>query len=442
MYKFLSQKKMHEYYEKLSDNHIHKKDLRMVAEDLPSDVGKKKFWLATPKALEERIQKNAKENKNNCFYEIMCNSLCTYRNECKTCMQMMKNMGTRFYLDIEFPDPCDWLSYQTSSMEPLDIGNFIKEHYLKCLKEEYKEENYDITMMEISSHRPGKYSWHFVAKIWDKENLCEKLFYDCIAVFALFDKWDKKHRKIIDMLQFYDVNNNGEQIINNAVDDSVYANHKLFRTPHSHKYGKKTGPLLPKDTSLKFNEMLVIQQYTDVEKQLFDLRGYISTTKTRRSRLRNSARPSINNKRKRTVVESPELLEFEKLQNGPMQNCNKYSAHLYCLFSGWKWWNEMKICISKHFPTVDFNKAQYKTIHKIYIPLPDIKQCPMARGSNNGAHKSNSTFLFVYPSLGKIKWCCQDPICKSRGGFKYLNVDLDFKMKIIKEYNKTYKIKI
>lgn len=432
---------MHEYYETLSDDHIHKHDLRMVAEDLPSDVGKKKFWLATSKALEERIKNNAKVNKNNCFYEIMCNSLCTYRNECKTCINMMKNMGTRFYLDIEFPDPCDWLSYETSSMEPLEIGKFIKNHYLKCLNDEYKDQNYDITMMEISSHRLGKYSWHFVAKIWDRKNLCEKLFYDCIAVFALFDKWHKKHKHVIDMLKFYDVNKKGEQFINNAIDDSVYANHKLFRTPYSHKYGKPTGPLLPKDTSLKFDDMLVIQRYSDIKKQLFDLRGYISTTKTRQSRLCASAQCK-NNKRKRAVLESPELLEFEKLQNGNLQNYHKYSSHLYCLFSGWKFWNEMKIYILKHFPTVDFNKAQYKSIHKIYIPLPDIKKCPMGRGSNNGSHKSNSTFLFIFPSQGRIKWCCQDPICKSRGGFKYLNVDLDFKMKILKEYNKTYKIEI
>ena len=436
MYKFMAQKKMHEYYETLNDDHIHKNDLRMVAEDLPSEVGKKKFWLATSTALEEKIKKNTKENKNNCFYEIMCNSLCTYRNECNTCLTMMKNMGTRFYLDIEFPDPCDWLSYKTSSMEPLEIGKFIKEHYLKCLTEEYKDQNYDITIMEISSHRLGKYSWHFVAKIWDRENLCEKLFYDCIAVFALFHKWHKKHKHVIDMLKFYDVNKKGEQFINNAIDDSVYANHKLFRTPYSHKYGKPTGPLLPKDTTRKFKDMLVIQRYTDREKQLFDLRGYISTTKTRRSNIVK------NNKRKRVVVESPEVLEFEKLQNGDMQNYHKYSAHLYCLFSGWKFWNELKICISKHFPTVDFNRAQYKSIHKIYIPLPDIKKCPMGRGSNNGEHKSNSTFLFIYPSQGKIKWCCQDPICKSRGGYKYLNVDLDLKMKILKEYNKTYKIEL
>ena len=63
MYKFMAQKKMHEYYETLNDDHIHKHDLRMVAEDLPSDVGKKKFWLATSTALEEKIKKKYKRKQ-------------------------------------------------------------------------------------------------------------------------------------------------------------------------------------------------------------------------------------------------------------------------------------------------------------------------------------------------------------------------------------------
>ncbi len=422
----------------MSDEIPYKNNLRMVAEDLKSDVGKKKFWLFTPKALESKIKENAKQGKNNCYYEIMHNSLCTYRNECKTCFEMMKHMGTRFYLDIEFPDPCDWLSYKTSSMEPLEIGKFIKNHYLNCLKNEYKDNNYDITLMDISSHRPGKYSWHFVAKIFDNDNQCEKLFYDCIAVFALFDKWDKQHKDIIDMLKYYNINDTGDQVINNAVDNSVYANHKLFRTPYSHKYGKKTGPLIPTDQSLAFNDMLVIQSYTDIKKQQFDLRGYISTTKT----TRNRQLTKLNNNKRKRVVESPELLEFEKLQNNSMNNVNKYSQHLYCLFSGWKYWKQMQTCISKSFPSVDFNRAEYKTIHRIYIPLPDVKNCPMGRGSNNGSHKSNSTYLFIYPSQGRIKWCCQDPICKSRGGYRYIDVDMCFKMEITNEYNKTYKIDI
>ena len=66
----------------------------------------------------------------------------------------------------------------------------------------------------------------------------------------------------------------------------------------------------------------------------------------------------------------------------------------------------------------------------------------MGRGSNNGTHKSNSTFLFVYPSQGRVKWCCQDPSCKTRGGFKYLNIDMALQMDMVKEYNKKYTIEI
>tara|TARA_B100000902_G_scaffold381680_1_gene418480 strand:+ start:5088 stop:6380 length:1293 start_codon:yes stop_codon:yes gene_type:complete len=426
---FPTQKQMHQYWEKLKTENKH--NLRLIAEDTGNkNGGQKRYCLFTPEQLATRIEKNSRLQRNNCYYEIMPNSLCTYRHECKTCHELLKHAGTRFYLDIEFPDPCDWLNYQISETDPLEIGKSIKTFFSKCLSEEYKDKNYKIDFQEISSHRPGKYSWHYVAVIFDKDNNCEKLYYDCIAVSALLTKWAKQYKNEIEMYKYYETPENPK----NAIDDSVYANHKCFRTPYSHKFGKKTGPLKPENNDISFEQLLVIQPYTDIKKQQFDLRGYMSTTKIFTSN-------KVLMKRKR--VESPDLLEFEKIhKKNNNESVYRYSPHLYCLFSGWKPWKRLQNEILKHFPTTNFNQAQYKTIHKIYIPLQDVKKCPMGRGSNNGTHKSNSTFLFVYPSQGRVKWCCQDPSCKTRGGFKYLNIDMALQMDMVKEYNKKYTIEI
>lgn len=419
---------MHDYWLKLDKGNAYKNNLRMIAEDLGSRTGLKRYYLSTVEDLEKQIVSNQRQNRNNCYYEVMPNSLCTYRNECNTCFELLKHMGTRFYLDIEFPDPCDWLNFETSAIEPLEIGQNIKTFFLKSLKAKYKE--YDIKILEISSHRAGKYSWHFVAVIYDTKNKFEKLFYDCIAIRELMTYFFNKYHKTIDLYDYYEVSDTtGEQVMKNAIDQSVYANHKCFRTPWSHKFGKKTGPLLPKEKNIDFKDLLVIQPYTNIEKQQFDLRGYISTTKV--------------NRKYEPLVKKRKLQRSDTFPK-PIQDIhiNRYSKHLYCLFSNWKLWEEFKTNILKQFPSVDFNKTQFKSIHKIYIPLPDVKKCPMARGSNNGEHKNNSTYLFVYPSQGKLKWCCQDPVCKSRGGYKYIDIDMSFKMKIVNEYNKMYTIKL
>mgnify|MGYP001179201852 FL=1 len=91
MIRFPTQKLMHDYWLKLDKGNAYKNNLRMIAEDLGSRTGLKRYYLSTVEDLEKQIVSNQRQNRNNCYYEVMPNSLCTYRNECNTCFELLKH---------------------------------------------------------------------------------------------------------------------------------------------------------------------------------------------------------------------------------------------------------------------------------------------------------------------------------------------------------------
>lgn len=98
-------------------------------------------------------------------------------------------------------------------------------------------------------------------------------------------------------------------------------------------------------------------------------------------------------------------------------------------------WKEVKKYLQQRFPScIDFSIAQFKDIETVYIPLRS-KQCPFNNGSNNGCHKSNHSYLYVYMSSGVCFWFCNDAQCKK------LKKRIDFPMDVTMRMRSLYQRK-
>ena len=334
------QEQMHRRYEQLNN-----RNLRFIAEDV-NEKAIKRYWLMTTKALQRILEMNQKDHRNNCFYELMPSPECTYRYTCKGCELQLKQYGTRAYLDLEFPDPCDWDDFQTSTSNKTNLGAEIA-HVFK----DYLEENYQChaTPRILKSHRPGKYSWHVVFAC--TRNGHEILFRNSLTLLTAIKDF---FRKGLAKPYVYYNNDNEEK---NVIDESVYSTHKLYRTLHSQKHGRLTGSFVIEKGPDNLQEHLVLQPISFDKPQFFDLKQADSTTK-------------INAKRKRTHGGTQgnikKHLKQDAKQDAKHTDQATNSTHIFQNLSAW---NQTFAFLKKKFPTIEDYKIQIKSIRKIYIPL-------------------------------------------------------------------------
>ena len=245
------QEQMHQRYEDLQKkNAKHSKSMRFVAEDV-NEKAIKRYWLMTTKALQRILEINREDRRNNCFYEIMPSPECTYRHSCNACKLKLKQYGTRAYLDLEFPDPCDWESFETSDSNKAGLGEEIANAF-----GQYLEKTYDCKAEPriMKSHRPGKYSWHVVFACTRNGN--EIVFRNSLTLLTAIKGFF--HKGLAKPYVYY--SNEGDEE-KNVIDESVYSTHKLYRTLHSQKYGRLTGSFVVEQGPDAFEEHLVLQPY-------------------------------------------------------------------------------------------------------------------------------------------------------------------------------------
>ena len=397
------------------------KGLRYIAQDNSyiDSSGKKiyarQYWLMSAEALYDTMKFNSKNGIQNCFYELMPSSACTHGGDNVACSKMLKHFGTRAYLDIEFKQPCDWVDHATSAMEPKVVGQKIVkmfhkhiERYMKC----------DCQMIILKSHRQNKLSWHFIV-ICYRDGI-EYLFHDSLAVMAVMEAWDES-----DDLRMFDYHENG--VVKNAIDTSVYSTHKLFRIYGNQKEGSNSGtlefacyyPMKPGKPT--FRDMLVLQPYAENERLQFDLRGVDSTTKLKRQRI--GKKPSDHTTTKRMK-----------------QSYSHNHLALEQFFFGLDIWRDAKLHLQKYFKDgINFDVAQFKSIDTVYVPLCTTK-CPFNKGSYNGSHRTNHSYLYIYFGSGSCFWFCQDIDCK--GKKKQIDFPLELKMKMREVYQRKKSITI
>jgi hypothetical protein len=408
---------MHLNYSKIAD-----KELRYIAEDnsyvnyMGNKVFARQYWLMSASALYDTMKCNCKKGIQNCFYELMPSSTCTHASDNDACHLMLGNFGTRAYLDIEFKQPCDWANHTTSVMEPKDIGKKIAkmfhthlEQYLEC----------DCQLIILKSHRRNKLSWHFIA-ICSRDGK-EYLFQDSLAVMAMMEAWDEAAD-----LRIFDYHENDS--VKSAIDMSVYSTHKLFRIYGNQKEGSNSGvlefacyyPMKPRKPT--FRDMLVLQPYdADVQRAQFDIVGIESTTKLKRQRIGRSKTTEKRGKKPKRVYSHGHLA-------------------LEQFFFGLDIWRDAKLHLQKYFKdAINFDVAQFKSIDTIYVPLCTTK-CPFNKGSYNGSHRTNHSYLYMYFSTGSCFWFCQDIDCK--GKKKQIDFPLDLKMRMREVYQRKKAITI
>jgi hypothetical protein len=398
------QRQMHYKYSNLEDP-----ALRFIAEDNPNirDCGIRRYWLMDIESLYYTMKRNTKNGIDNCFYELMPSSKCTH-SDMTACSKMLQHFGTRAYLDIEFKDPCDWVDYETSEKDPSSIGLEIAKRFHAYVE---KHMNCTCELLILKSHRSHKKSWHVIAKMF--RDGIEYLFRDSLAVLTLIEAW------------FADGDVNAYEYVEsdktkNAIDNSVYFRHKLFRIYGNQKLGSDSGPLkwdqyYPASTKNKpnFEDLFVLQSYKN--RMMFEVDSSDSClSKTRNpSKKRKRAQPSFSHGH----------LALEQF------------------FFGLPAWKDVKECLQRRFPLMDFGLAQFKTIDSVYIPLR-TKQCPFNNGSDNGAHRSNHSYLYVYMSSGSCYWFCNDEDCKRKHLKKRIDFPLDVVMKMRSIYQRKKEISV
>ena len=401
------QRQMHYYYANEKDP-----TLRFVAEDNPNIRGQgiRRYWLMDVKTLYHTMKQNANNGVENCFYELMPSSKCTH-SDMSACSTMLQHFGTRAYLDIEFKDPCDWIEYKTTEMDPSSIGlkiakNFhaYVEKYLDC----------QCQLLLLKSHRAHKKSWHIIAKTF--RNGIEYLFRDSLAVLTLIEAWFADAK-----VAAFDYMESDKR--KNAIDNSVYFRHKLFRIYGNQKLGSDSGPLkwdqyypelAEKVAKPTFEDLFVLQSYEN--RKMFDIVSSDSClTKQKTSR-----------SRKRRRVE---------------QTFSHGHLALEQFFFGLPAWKQVKESLQARFSCIDFSIAQFKDVETVYIPLRS-KQCPFNNGSNNGEHRSNHSYLYVYMSSGVCFWFCNDEDCKRKKLKKRIDFPMDLTMKMKSLYQRKKEITV
>ena len=401
------QELMHKRYEALKN-----KDLRFVAEDTNRSAIKR-YWLMTAKALAVIIEENKKQNKNNCFYEIMPSPVCTYKHSCSACATKLSYYGSRAYLDLEFPTPVDFASFQTANLPYEIIGVAIARSFATFLEKEY---NCEAKFLILKSHRAGKYSWHVTFKT--TRDGCPLLFRNSLSVLTVMKAFF--YKGLAEPYIYYENNDSGEMVEKNVVDDSVYSTHKLYRTYGSQKYGRLTGSFVHDKGSLKgFSDALVLQPITSTT-LFFEVEDSESTTK-----IFKKAASDEGKKRKRSDGGGDEE-SAPKKQNTVVSGRSHQIMEIYSQLSVWK---QTLRFIVQQFPTFERNKVQAKSFKRIYIPLDRDHRCPFKRGSGEGgSHKNNHSCLMLYPERGALYWRCQKRECRDKGTSVYVRLPLDVKM--------------
>jgi len=356
--------------------------LRFIAEDNPNIRGHgiRRYWLMDVTTLYHTMKQNATNGVENCFYELMPSSKCTH-SDMTACSTMLQHFGTRAYLDIEFKEPSDWVEYETAEMDPGSIGLEIAkqfhqyiEYYMDCKCE----------LIILKSHRAHKKSWHVIAKMF--RNGIEYLFRDSLAVLTLIEAWFADGK----VASFDYIESDKRK---NAIDNSVYFRHKLFRIYGNQKLGSDSGPLkfdqyypepATKIAKPKFEDLFVLQSYE--KRCMFDVTSSDSCL----------TKQKTSSSRKRRRIE---------------QTFSHGHLALEQFYFGLPVWKDVKECLQRRFPCIDYGIAQFKDIETVYLPMR-TKQCPFNNGSNNGCHKSNHSYLYVYMSSGVCFWFCNDAQCK------------------------------
>jgi len=395
-------------------------ELRYFAEDV-NKRSIKKYYLLTSESFERLIQFNKINNLKNCFYEIMPSSCCTYTgDDKKACQHMLKTFGTRLYLDVEFPSDADFADFRMSQSDPLNIGKQIAVDVNTFLK---KRLECDCELIVLKSHRPGKFSWHMIAVL--KKDGVEHLFQDSLCVLTIINEWFETCD-----LEKYDYYKDDHK--ENAIDVSVYSTHKLYRTMQSSKFGKST-PLefatyfpIRTDCNIapEFCDTLCLQKLEN--RKLFNVEQSHSSTKLK------SHVPSTTKRKATSQGRGPRKKHITTSFN--------VAAEMF--FSNWEPWKEMKKFIVDKWPKVEFDKASYKSIFIVYLPLDYDFRCPLNKGSNNGKHKSNHSCLWVKPQVGLIEWRCQDLECKKKNVCKKVHFPFQLCNRLKKMYTHRFPVKL
>lgn len=396
------------------------KGLRYFAEDV-NERSIKKYYLLTADALLTILKNNQKQRIQNCFYEIMPSSACTYPEEDrKGCFYMLQEFGTRLYLDVEFPAGADFSDYETSMMEPLQVGASIAKELHLFLEMHL---SLDCELIVLKSHRATKFSWHMIAVL--KKDGKEHLFRDSLCVLTIINEWFEQRN--LDKFNYFKDGN----IEENAIDVSVYATHKLYRTMHSSKFNKKIPlkfatyyPVRKVNIAPTFEETLCLQSWEG--RAVLDVESTVSSTKLR---------CAVTKKRK---AESTGIARANRKKH---QTTNFHIA-AEMFFSNWSVWEEMKKFLVQKWPKIEIEKASYKSIFLIYIPLDYDFRCPLNRGSNNGCHKSNHSCLWIKPKIGLIDWRCQDHVCKKNNVVKRVYFPFQLANRLKRMYTHRYCIKL
>jgi len=395
---------MHKRYEQLQ-----KKELRFVAEDI-NEKAYKRYWLMTGKALETIVNLNQEDRRNNCFYEIMPSPDCTYNDTCKACQQKLEHFGTRAYLDLEFPDPCDWDSFVTSVSDYKSLGEEIADIFA-----EFLAQNYDCSAEAriMQSHRAGKYSWHVVFKCMREGQ--EILFRNSLTLLTAMTEFFKQGHA--EPYVYFTIDK-GETIQKNAIDDSVYSTHKLYRTLGSQKYGRLTGSFVVQKGPQEFNEYLVLQPRT-ADTRFFELEEAESTTKILKvAGKRTQKGGGLKKKRQKSSRPEAQLI-LQKLEL----------------------WDDTLRFLKSKFPTMEDYKVQAKSLRRVYAPLDRDHRCPMKRGSGpEGAHRNNHSALFFYPISGACFWKCHKKECQRLGGSVRVLLPIGLRQRWVGLFNKKHTI--
>ena len=332
---------------------------------------------------------------------------------------MLQHFGTRLYLDVEFPADADFVDFGTSEMEPLAIGKNIAKDLHTFLQTTF---GCSCELIVLKSHRAGKFSWHMIAKIIKEGK--EQLFTDSLCVLTVVNQWFEERE--LDKYNYYKGDHE-----ENAIDVSVYATHKLYRTMHSTKF--KVNVPLQFATYYPIREHCIPPPFEDTLcLQSVVGREILPTKPTESSTKLKSHVPS--KKRKKTSV--------------GISGCKKqhitteFNQAAEMFFNNWSMWKDMKTFIVSKWPTVEFNKASFKSIFTVYIPLDYDFRCPMNKGSNNGKHKSNHSCLWVKPRVGLVEWRCQDLECKKNNVRKIMHFPFELNNKLKRVYTKRYCVQL
>tara|TARA_B100000519_G_scaffold35878_1_gene25681 strand:+ start:1905 stop:3212 length:1308 start_codon:yes stop_codon:yes gene_type:complete len=390
------QELMHLRYEELG-----RPELRFIAEDV-NKKAIKRYWLMTAKALEKIIDINKKDKRNNCFYEIMPSPDCTYRHSCKACEQKLAHFGTRAYLDLEFPDPCDFDSFVTSVSDYATLGEEIADCFATFLHHQY---NCSAEARIMKSHRAGKYSWHVVYDC--RRDGKEILFRNSLTLLTAMKEFFKQGHAAPYL--YFDANEAGETVEKNVIDDSVYSTHKLYRTLHSQKYGRLTGSFVVEKGPRDFREHLVLQRLAGDSPLFFELEEAESTTK-------------INKIGKRKKVAG------QGTGGAPKRRRELVAPEAQRIMESLSLWKATFRFLLKKFPSLEMHKVQVKSLLRVYVPLDREHRCPMKRGSGpEGAHRNNHSSLMFFPADAAVYWRCQKRECKELGASVRVPLPLSLK---------------